>query len=48
MVYDSPGSEPATARAYRRLEHMIVTLELAPASFITEGALIDRLGFGRT
>ncbi|MER8883864.1 GntR family transcriptional regulator [Mesorhizobium sp. M0902] len=48
MVYDRPGSEPATAKAYRRLEHMIVTLELAPASFITEGALIDRLGLGRT
>ncbi|MER8485254.1 GntR family transcriptional regulator [Mesorhizobium sp. M1322] len=27
---------------------MIVTLELAPSSFITEGALIDRLGLGRT
>jgi len=41
-------SEPAATRAYRALEHMIVTLELAPSSFVTEGALIDRLGLGRT
>ncbi|TJX41553.1 MAG: GntR family transcriptional regulator, partial [Mesorhizobium sp.] len=40
--------EPAAAKAYRALEHMIVTLELAPASFVTEGALIERLGLGRT
>ncbi|RVB34886.1 GntR family transcriptional regulator, partial [Mesorhizobium sp. M7A.F.Ca.CA.001.07.2.1] len=41
-------AEPAATRAYHVLEHMIVTLELAPASFVTEGALIDRLGLGRT
>lgn len=40
--------EPATARAYRRLERMIVTLELPPASVMTEGALVERLGLGRT
>lgn len=40
--------EPVATRAYRVLEHMIVTLELAPSSFVTEGALIERLGFGRT
>ncbi|WP_292515933.1 GntR family transcriptional regulator [Mesorhizobium sp.] len=40
--------EPAAAKAYRALEHMVVTLELAPSSFVTEGALIDRLGLGRT
>jgi DNA-binding GntR family transcriptional regulator len=40
--------EPAAGKAYRALEHMIVTLELAPSSFVTEGALIDRLGLGRT
>ncbi|WP_287063306.1 GntR family transcriptional regulator [Mesorhizobium sp.] len=44
----SPAFEPVAAKAYRVLEHMTVTLELAPASFITEGALIDRLGLGRT
>lgn len=40
--------EPAAQRAYRVLERMIVTLELAPASTTTEGALIDRLALGRT
>ncbi len=38
----------AAARAYQRLEQMIVTLELAPASIATEGMLIDRIGLGRT
>lgn len=41
-------SEPAASRAYRVLEHMIVTLELAPSSFVTEGALIEKLDLGRT
>lgn len=40
--------ESATRRAYRVLERMIVTLELAPASVTTEGALIERIGLGRT
>ena len=40
--------EPAAARAYSALERMVVTLELPPGSFVTEGALIDRLGLGRT
>lgn len=39
---------PVAARAYRALERMIVTLELAPGSLTTEGALIDRLSLGRT
>src|SRR3954447_1049384 len=39
---------PATARAYRVLERMIVTLELAPDSIATEGGLIERVGLGRT
>lgn len=38
----------ASARAYRMLERMIVTLELPPASTTTEGALIERIGLGRT
>lgn len=42
------SAEPATARAYRTLERMIVTLELAPGSIATEGALIERVGYGRT
>jgi DNA-binding GntR family transcriptional regulator len=40
--------EPTALRAYRALEQMIVTLELAPGSITTEGALIERLGLGRT
>lgn len=40
--------EPASTRAYHALERMIVTLELAPGSIMTEGALIERLGLGRT
>jgi DNA-binding GntR family transcriptional regulator len=42
-----PG-EPAASKAYRALERMIVTLELAPGSVATEGALIERIGLGRT
>lgn len=42
------GFEPAAARAYHALERMIVTLELAPGGITTEGALIERLGLGRT
>ena len=46
---DIPPSEPAAAaKAYLALERMIVTLELAPGSVATEGALIQRLGLGRT
>lgn len=46
---DTSGTfEPVATRAYRVLEHMIVTLELAPSCFVTERALIERLGFGRT
>ena len=48
LVDENLGSAPVAAKAYRTLEHMIVTLELAPASFVTEGALIERLGLGRT
>ena len=42
------GIEPAATTAYRTLERMIVTLELAPSSVVTEGLLIERLGLGRT
>jgi DNA-binding GntR family transcriptional regulator len=45
---DPPAAEPAAARAYRVLEHLIVTLQLPPSSMTTEGALIERLGLGRT
>ena len=43
----TPG-ESTSVRAYHALERMIVTLELAPGSVATEGALIERLGLGRT
>ncbi|MEO9336373.1 GntR family transcriptional regulator [Mesorhizobium sp. SB112] len=42
------ASEPVAAKAYRLLERMIVTLELAPGSLTTEGALLERLSLGRT
>lgn len=43
-----PESPPAAVRAYRALERMIVTLELAPGSLTTEGAMIEKLSLGRT
>ncbi|WP_163265351.1 GntR family transcriptional regulator [Chelativorans alearense] len=42
------SNERATGKAYRALERMVVTLELPPGSVTTEGALIERLGLGRT
>lgn len=47
---DLPGVpvEAASARAYRALEQMIVTLELAPGAIATEATLIDHVGLGRT
>ena len=42
------AQEPAATRAYHALERMIVTLDLLSGSVVTEGALIDRLGLGRT
>lgn len=41
-------SLPAATRAYRILEQLIVTLELAPGSVWTEGLLLQRVGLGRT
>lgn len=37
-----------TERAYRDLEEMIVTLKLLPGSAVSESALSQRLGIGRT
>jgi len=45
---DDGAGASASLRAYRRLEQMIVTLDLAPASVTTEGALIEQIGLGRT
>lgn len=48
LTEEYSASEPTPIRAYRALERMIVMLELAPGSFVTEGALIEKLGLGRT
>ncbi len=37
-----------TERAYRELEELIVTLQLAPGAVVTETSLAARLGIGRT
>lgn len=42
------AAESASAKAYRALERMIVTLELAPGSVTTEKVLIEKLSLGRT
>lgn len=44
----SKASQPATARAYHMLERMVVTLDLPPGAITTEGALIEKIGLGRT
>lgn len=41
-------AETLTDQAYNRLEEMIVTLELAPGSLLSEQALSLKLGIGRT
>jgi DNA-binding GntR family transcriptional regulator len=45
-----PGQAPASLNeeAYRRIEEMIVTLELAPGSVVSEAMLSDRIGIGHT
>ena len=48
MLTTTSDGMPAAARAYRALERMIVTLELAPGSVATEGALLEKVGLGRT
>src|SRR5690606_999483 len=42
------SAELVSARAYRELERMIVTLDLAPGAVVTERVLIERLSLGRT
>ncbi|MDP3895516.1 MAG: GntR family transcriptional regulator, partial [Mesorhizobium sp.] len=48
VIKHDPVPESATQRAYRALERMIVTLDLRPGGVTTEGALIERIGLGRT
>lgn len=42
------AAKSASAKAYRVLEKMIVTLELAPGRVTTEKALIEKTSLGRT
>jgi DNA-binding GntR family transcriptional regulator len=43
-----PIADSLAEQAYRKLEEMIVTLELKPGAQLTEAALGARLGLGRT
>ncbi len=46
---DLPGDQASlTERAYREIEELIVTLQLAPGQILSEVALAQRLGIGRT
>jgi DNA-binding GntR family transcriptional regulator len=40
--------EPMTEQAYRLLEEKLVTLQIPPGEFLSEYALSDQLGLGRT
>ena len=40
--------ESLSDRAYEILEEMIVTLQLPPGAILTEAALSERIGIGRT
>lgn len=44
----SPPSETLADQAYKRVEEMIVTLELAPGQLISEAELSQHLDIGRT
>jgi DNA-binding GntR family transcriptional regulator len=43
-----PGDSSLTERAYRALEELIVTLQLPPGAVVSEAALSQRTGIGRT
>jgi DNA-binding GntR family transcriptional regulator len=45
---DETGTQTLTEHAYTLLEEMIVRLELAPGSAVSEAMLPSRLGIGRT
>lgn len=52
LTTEAPAAESdegsLTERAYRRLEELIATLQLAPGEVLSETALAQRLGIGRT
>jgi DNA-binding GntR family transcriptional regulator len=45
---DDRDDETLTERAYRQIEELIVILELAPETILSEQSLAQRLGIGRT
>jgi DNA-binding GntR family transcriptional regulator len=45
---DDRDDETLTERAYRQIEELIVTLELAPETILSEQTLAQRLSIGRT
>ena len=45
---ESQAAPTLNEEAYRRLEELIVTLELAPGSVVSEAILSERLGIGTT
>ena len=45
---DDRNDETLTERAYRQIEELIVTLELAPETVLSEQSLAQRLSIGRT
>jgi DNA-binding GntR family transcriptional regulator len=45
---EAAGATSLSDQAYYRLRELIVTLELAPGSLVSERELMDRLGLGRT
>lgn len=47
-ISQSETAESISAKAYRALEKLIVTLDLAPGRLTTERALIEKLSLGRT
>src|SRR3954454_17226703 len=42
------GAESLTEKAYRLIEELIVTLQIAPGTVVSEASLSERLGIGRT
>lgn len=47
-ITDRNKPEPAAVSAYRAVERMIITLELAPSASASEADIMQRTGFGRT
>src|SRR5262245_39039346 len=45
---EAAGAQSLSDRAYYRIRELIVTLELAPGSLVSERELMERLGLGRT